>query len=98
MARSTIKSKIERFCEERGYFVPSGFHRHPASRYVAIVENDRKWKLVARTWFTVEDLIYYLDHDCGDRNFMIFDFKNMRQLKRRGETQVEAIEPITIDA
>ena len=63
--------------------------RHPASRY-AIIELSEPPKLVARTWFKVEDLIYYLDRQ-PDVPRRIVDFKRGVVLERDGKTKMRAV-------
>ena len=86
---SALKSRIEAYCNENAIAVPTGFGRHPPSRYAVIKKIDDAWKLVATTWITVSDVIHYLDHFCTNTEFRIFDFKKSRELKRRGTQQLE---------
>lgn len=77
--------KISRYCKERGIAIPIGFERHPASRY-AIIEVGPPARLVARTWFKIEDLIYYLDR-AADVPRQILDFKREVMLGREGKNK-----------
>jgi len=67
--------RIKAYCLSKGIEIPSGFFRHPASQYAAIDMGSRPPRLVARTWFNQEDVIYYLEHLAGDRMLQIIDFK-----------------------
>ena len=81
--------RIRQYCERHGIAVPTAFARHPASRY-AIIELSEPPKLVARTWFKVEDLIYYLDRQ-PDVPRRIIDFKRGVMLERDGESKMRAV-------
>ncbi len=70
---------IKRFCESRGIEIPLGFHRGSASRY-AIVQQTTPPKLIARTWFKQEDVVYYLEHMADGTPVRIFDFKETEEL------------------
>ena len=84
--------RIRQHCERRGIAIPVGFERHPASRY-AIVELGQPARLVARTWFKVEDLIYYLDR-AADVPRQILDFKREVVLERDGKSKMRPAGPI----
>lgn len=72
--------RIKSYCEAEGIEIPSGFFRHPASRYVAIEIGGQPPRLVAKTWFKKEDLVYYLDHLAPGRTFRLLDFKERQEL------------------
>lgn len=91
---STLKRSIENYCSENSINIPAGFNRGSASRYVVIKKNENGWKLVARTYFNVSDMINYIENYCKGIEYRIFDFKEMTELKRRGEKQVESIRKI----
>lgn len=59
---STLKTPIESWCRTHAVTVPPGFHRRSASRYVAVDTSQTPFKLVARTWFDLKDLEYYLEN------------------------------------
>jgi hypothetical protein len=84
--------RIRQHCERCGIEIPIGFGRHPASRY-AIIDLGPPAKLVARTWFTVEDLIYYLDR-AADVPRQILDFKREVVLERDGKRTTRVKGPI----
>ncbi len=67
--------RIKAYCSSKGIEIPSGFLRHPASQYAAIDMGSHPPRLVARTWFNQEDIIYYLEHLAGERRLQIIDFK-----------------------
>lgn len=83
-----LSQKIEQYCSENGIEVPAGFYRRSASRYAVVVQESKEngWKLVARTWFKVADVIYYLDNFTGGKPYQVFDFKEMQSLVRNGKT------------
>ena len=81
--------RIRHYCERHEIAIPAGFDRHPASRY-AVIELSQPPKLVARTWFKVEDLIYYLDR-ASDMPRRIVDFKRGVMLEREGKTKMRPI-------
>jgi len=86
---SKLRKIIEDFCNAKGISVPSGFKRHTPSRYAVIKKENDCWQLTAKTWFTVCDVINYLDNYCDDVEHKILDFKEDAELKRRGEKQLE---------
>jgi len=73
--------RIKAWCEECGIEIPPGFHRHPASRYVAIEEDRRPARLVARTWFKLEDMAYYATRIAGSGTLRFLDFKARKVLR-----------------
>jgi hypothetical protein len=81
--------RIRQYCERHEIAVPAAFARHPASRY-AIIELTEPPKRVARTWFKIEDLIYYLDPQPEVRR-RIVDFKRGVVLERDGQSKVRAV-------
>jgi hypothetical protein len=81
--------RIRQYCERHGIAVPAAFDRHPASRY-AIIELSQPPRLVARTWFKVEDLIYYLDRQ-AEVPRRIVDFKRAVVLEREGKARMRAV-------
>ena len=76
----TFSQKIRAFCDSEGIEIPSGFHRHSASRYALIEVSVIPNKLIAKTWFKQEDVVYYLQQYGADRQFRILDFKDRIQL------------------
>lgn len=88
-------TKILRFCEENGITVPIGFGRHPASRYV-IIELTTPPKLVARTWFKHEDVIYYLKSTPTDAPRRILDFKLCEELNYSGGNRLKRLAAIDL--
>jgi hypothetical protein len=79
---SPLKTQIESWCLANGVTVPSGFHRHTASRYVAIDTAQTPFKLVARTWFSLKDLEYYLENVGASDSYRALDFKERCELIR----------------
>lgn len=91
-----LRDKIESYCEKRLIDIPPGFRRHSPSRYVIILKPSAEagWKLVARTWFAVADVIYYIDNLKDSAGYKILDFKEGFVLEREGARlkQVSSIE------
>lgn len=87
-----LSKMIERYCTENGIEIPPGFYRRSASRYAIVMQTgasgDRK--LIARTWFKVADVLYYLDNFAPGEPFQILDFQKMRVLKREGNRLMES--------
>ncbi len=91
---STIKSKLEAFCQINSIEIPNGFYRGSPSKYAVVRKSESGWALTARTWFNVSDLIFYLDTYCTEVEYRIFDFAEGVELKRRGKKQVELLASI----
>lgn len=72
-------AKIQRYCETQGVLIPVGFKRHAANRY-AVIELTIPPKLVARTWFNQEDVVYYLELMGDNLPRQILDFKEGDEL------------------
>ena len=66
---------IRDFCTAKGIDIPVGFGRHAANRYAAIDHSTEPAKLIARTWFTMVDVVYFLRSN-ADCRFTIIDFKD----------------------
>ena len=76
--------RIKEYCEACGIEIPVGFYRHAASRYVAIDIEASPPKLVAKTWFKQEDVIYYLKNLTAGKKMRILDFKEREELLFEG--------------
>jgi hypothetical protein len=72
--------RIKEYCESTGVEIPAGFYRHPASRYAVIETGVTPPKLVAKTWFNQEDVVYYLQNLATDKVVRILDFKCRQEL------------------
>jgi hypothetical protein len=72
--------RIKDYCDSEGVEIPSGFYRHPASRYAVIDLEATPFKLVARTWFQQQDVVYYLQSLAAGKPVKILDFKDRQQL------------------
>lgn len=79
----TYKKKIAEYCEANGIAVPAGFGRSSASRYAVILAGEPR-KLVARTWFNQEDVVYYLARIATEPVAEILDFKDRQRLHYEG--------------
>jgi hypothetical protein len=71
-------TKIRQYCEAQGISIPIGF-KGAANRY-AIIELTTPPKLVARTWFNQEDVVYYLGLVDNEVPRKILDFKDGDEL------------------
>lgn len=78
------KDRIEEYCKAQGVEIPVGFYRHAGGQYAAIDMESNPPKLVARRWFTHEDVIYYLQHLASGKRMMILDFKDRVELLYEG--------------
>lgn len=72
--------RIKDHCESSGIEIPTGFYRHPASRYAVIDLGVVPAKLVARTWSKQEDVVYYLQHLAAETLVRVLDFKDRQEL------------------
>ncbi|MGE0557633.1 MAG: hypothetical protein AB7O69_05090 [Burkholderiales bacterium] len=72
--------RIKAWCAECGIEIPPGFHRHPASRYVAIDEGRQPARLVATTWFKQQDMAYYATRIAAGSTLRFLDFKSRKVL------------------
>lgn len=72
--------RIKEYCEANGIEIPVGFYRHSASRYVAIDIEPTPPKLVAKTWFNQEDVVYFLKNFAAGKKMRILDFKERQEL------------------
>ena len=91
---TTLTQKIQEFCTSHDIQIPPGFKRHAPSRYAVIVINDDARKLIAKTWFTVEDLVYYVEHNLKDREHRVFDFEQMNEIRIKDSRSTEVVAPI----
>ncbi len=78
---------ISEYCDKEGIYIPPGFKRHTASHLAIFRFDGAEPKLVAKTFFTKEDLKYYikstlceLEQDCeGVLPAKVIDFKENKQ-------------------
>ena len=105
LGRSAIKNSvatsnkklIRAYCEKHGVFVPAGFDRHSASRYVIIRRDVSPPKLIAKTWFNQKDVVYHVegilkdevDSDINEA-IEILDFKDAQRFRYRAPGRLEA--------
>jgi hypothetical protein len=83
MAES-YSSRIRTYCAAHGIEIPPGFARHPASRYAVIDLGGAPPRLVARTWFSQEDLVYHLRQRADLPTLRLLDFKDRQELRFDG--------------
>ncbi|MEW6647093.1 MAG: hypothetical protein AB1450_07830 [Pseudomonadota bacterium] len=76
--------RVKAYCEASGIEIPAGFYRHPASRYVAIDVGCNPPKLIAKTWFNQEDVVYYLKNLSSGKQIRVLDFKDRQELSFHG--------------
>jgi hypothetical protein len=77
--------RIEDWCKASGVEIPPGFYRHSASRYVAIDISSASPRLIAKTWFNQEDVVYYLMNMAEERKLRLLDFKERCELTYNGK-------------
>lgn len=83
-AQNKFVTEIRDYCEALGIEIPSGFYRHAASRYAAIDTGVLPPKLIAKTWFNQEDVVYYLKTMTAGRQVRVLDFKDRQELILEG--------------
>lgn len=76
--------RIKEYCEASGIEIPAGFYRYPASRYAIIDTEPIPPKLVAKTWFNQEDVLYFLKTMAAGRRLRILHFKDRQELVFEG--------------
>ena len=81
--------RIRAYCDQNGIEMPPGFFRHPGSRYVAIDVDRQPARLVARTWFKQEDMLYYVAHLASGKTLKLLDFKERIELRLSGGKTLE---------
>ena len=94
-----MKKRIEAYCAEHGITIPGGFGRNTPSRYAVIRRDSGTAKLVAKTWFTHEDVAYYVQNtlipELGSdfhSSIDILDFKDGRRLRFTGSNRLKVEE------
>jgi len=73
--------KIKEYCEQTGIEIPAGFYRHPANRYAAVDISASPPRLIAKTWFKQEDVVYYATHLAQNVKLRFLDFKERQELR-----------------
>jgi hypothetical protein len=81
--------RIKLYCDESDIEIPPGFFRHHASRYVAVDVGCDPPRLVAKTWFKQDDVIYYVTRFGTERTLKFLDFKERRELRLIGGRRLE---------
>ncbi len=102
MATTSIKKRIETYCAEHGVTITGGFGRNTPSRYAVIRRDSDTPKLVAKTWFTPEDVAYYVENtsipELGSdfqHSVDILDFKDGRRLRFTGSNRLQVEDHFT---
>jgi hypothetical protein len=92
------KRLIEVYCAQNGVSVPAGFARHTASRYAIIRTDLTPPKLIAKTWYKIADLHYYIERflqpELGDalaRSIRILDFREGEELAYNGGKRLDRV-------
>ena len=75
-----FSKQIEEYCKKEGIHIPPGFYRHSASRFAAIDLDANPNKLIAKTWFNKEDVVYYIENMAAEKSLKILDFKEKNEL------------------
>jgi hypothetical protein len=73
--------RIKEYCEKAGIGIPAGFYRHPANRFAIIDVGNTPPKLIAKTWFKKEDVVYYIKNLSQSAKLRILDFKEREELR-----------------
>jgi hypothetical protein len=89
------KKRILDYCAVHEITVPPGFGRNTPSRYAIIRLDITPNKLVAKTWFKIADVVYYLENiltpELGNnvsQSIRILDFQENQQLEWNGYKQL----------
>jgi hypothetical protein len=90
------KKLIESYCESRGIDIPVGFGRNTAQRYAVIQLYADPPKLVARTWFNMEDVVYFLRNLTDGCQVRILDFKEGVELIDEGGKRLKRARPLDL--
>ncbi len=95
MSEGKYTKLIEDYCKKQGFVVPSGFNRRAASPLAVVMTDVTPPKLVARTWFNKEDVVYFLENivmaesDVGaEPPVRVFDFKAHVELEYTGSKRL----------
>lgn len=78
------QDRIKTYCVANGVDIPPGFYRHAASRYAAIDMAASPPKLIAKTWFNQEDVVYYLKNLAAGNDIRVLDFQEREELLFEG--------------
>lgn len=84
MGSAALKKRILDYCATHGVEVPVGFSRNSPSRYAIIDLSSATPKLIARTWFSTEDVVHYLAQYAAGRAVRIVDFENGQAMRLDG--------------
>ncbi len=93
-----IQQLISNYCEEHEVVIPSGFARHTPSRYVIVRTHCEPPKLIAATWFSTADVVYYIDKfllpELGELlagSIRILDFQGREELAYTGTSRLKHV-------
>src|SRR5204862_2059648 len=59
---SKYRRLIDEYCARHGVNIPQGFAQGTPQRYAIIRTHLTPPKLIARTWFSMADVVYYIEH------------------------------------
>lgn len=90
------KTLIERYCQARGIDIEAGFGRGGAQRYAVIQLDLARPTLFARTWFNMQDLVYFVRHRVDASRVRVLDFQEGVELIDEGNKRLERGRPIDV--
>lgn len=100
---SKYEQLIRSYCSAQGVTIPAGFARRKANPIVVIRTDLSPAKLVATTWFKVEDVVYYLQHlvvpeigESAAQHLPVLDFKSGRELRFTGGARLKELGPLQL--
>ena len=94
---------IEDYCTRHKISMPPGFAQGTPQRYAIIRTHLTPPKLIAKTWFNVADVIYYIEHfmlpELGDtlsQSIRILDFKDGEELAYTGGKRLDRVRTFSV--
>ena len=95
---SRYRRLIHDYCRRHEVSIPPGFAQATPQRYAIIRTHLTPPKLIARTWFSMADVIYYIEHfmlpELGDalsQSIRILDFKDGEELAYTGGKRLDRV-------
>src|SRR5262245_248635 len=92
------KQLIEGYCAQHGVSIPAGFTRLTPGRYAIIRKDLTPPKLIAKTWYKIADLRYYIERflqpELGDalaQSIRILDFHEGEELAYNGGKRLDRV-------
>jgi hypothetical protein len=97
------KRLIGDYCRREGIAVRPGFARHTPSRYAIILTHLSPPKLIAKTWFNMADVVYYIEHflrpELGEalaQSIRILDFREGEELAYTGGKRLARVSSFSV--